>query len=141
MFGGRKKTTTTTAKKATPPLSLLLFAWLLNPSLSLPALKTTRGKKERLREMSILLNLRRRRRRSRFSLVPTSSSLLTVSLHCGILETKFEVVGLLRSSRTSRTKSRAEMRPGIVMASTSHYLAEEAETSVALAHMFVFLPL
>ncbi len=45
---------------------------------------------------------------------PTSSNLLTVSLHCGMRETKFEVVGLLRSSRTSRTKSRAEMRPGIL---------------------------
>ena len=45
--------------------------------------------------------------------VPTSSNFWTVSLHWGILDTKFEVVGLLRSSRVSRMKSLAEITPGI----------------------------
>ena len=46
----------------------------------------------------------------------TSSSLATVSLHCGIRLTKLDVVGLLKSSRTSRTKSGAEMgaTPGMM---------------------------
>ena len=46
----------------------------------------------------------------------TSSSLATVSLHCGIRLTKLDVVGLLKSSRTSRTKSGAEMgaMPGMM---------------------------
>ena len=43
----------------------------------------------------------------------TSSNLLTVSLHCGICVTKFDVVGLLKSSRVSRRKSLTEITPGI----------------------------
>ena len=43
----------------------------------------------------------------------TSSNLLTVSLHCGICVTKFDVVGLLKSSLVSRRKSLTVITPGI----------------------------
>jgi hypothetical protein len=52
----------------------------------------------------------------------TSSILLTVSLHCGIRDTKLEVVGLETSSRTSRQKSPALTTDAIVL--------EEAGTHV-----------
>lgn len=44
----------------------------------------------------------------------TSSSLTTVSLHCGIRLIKVEVVGLFMSSRVSRTKSLTAITPGIL---------------------------
>ena len=51
--------------------------------------------------------------------VRTSSILVTVSLHCGILVTKVEVVGEAKSSRVSRMNSGTVMIPGI--APSPHY--------------------
>jgi hypothetical protein len=48
----------------------------------------------------------------------TSSNFVIDSRNCGILVTKFDVVGLLKSSRVSRTKSLTEITPGIL---TSFY--------------------
>ena len=47
-------------------------------------------------------------------LTPTSSILLTVSLHWGILLTKVEVVGEVKSSRVSRINSGTVIIPGIL---------------------------
>ena len=54
-------------------------------------------------------------------LTPTSSILLTVSLHWGILLTKVEVVGEVKSSRVSRMNSGTVIIPGILNPLTKYY--------------------